>query len=724
MRNLFDMRNFAARVLSGALVLVALTLVPTLAAAESTEWLAYIFPDGDALGEPREDPPVTPILRDGDVAGYVFETVDYAPIPAYSGQPVNMRVAMTKEGRITGAQLLEHAEPIALVGVPEERLVAFLDQYVDKSIDERVRVGRSRRNRDEATAVDSVSGATTTVVVMGESVMRAARQVAVALALTDPGDVGPLQERAQVRGEHFETADWYALVEEGAIARLHLTRGDVDDAFAGTPAEGVGKAPEGAEGETFMDLYVAYLNVPTIGRNLLGESGYERLMARLDEDEHAIAAMATADSEYSFKGDGWVRGGIFDRFQVGQDGGFQPFRDRDLVRLYDVAIERAPALGEKEIFIVRSQAQLDPGRLMEIELLVRRSVGALERENARFGVDYQVPERFLDIPEPPAAVVAEERPLWLSIWEDRIVRIAVLVASLILLTAILFFQDLLARRPRLLNWLRTGFLIYTVVFIGWYALAQLSVVNVITFTHSVFGDFQWSTFLMDPLIFILWTFVAVTVLLWGRGIFCGWLCPFGAMQELIGKVAQAFRIPQWEFSFAVHERLWAVKYLVLFALVAVSLFSLERAEIYAEVEPFKTAVTMHFMREWGFVVYAVVLLAVSAINHKFYCRYVCPLGAALAIPGRLRLFDWLRRRPECGSPCQVCSNECEIRAIHPDGRIDQNECHHCLDCQVTYWNDRKCPPLVAKRKKREKAKRTASKEHRIIELKPVYSERR
>ncbi len=112
-----------------------------------------------------------------------------------------------------------------------------------------------------------------------------------------------------------------------------------------------------------------------------------------------------------------------------------------------------------------------------------------------------------------------------------------------------------------------------------------------------------------------------------------------------------------------------------------------------------------FQREWWFVTYAVALLVISIFTRKVYCRYICPLGAALAIPTKVRLFDWLKRRPECGQPCQLCAKECEIQAIHPDGTINANECHHCLDCQVTYESDTKCPPLILAKKKGKKAKR-------------------
>jgi NosR/NirI family nitrous oxide reductase transcriptional regulator len=144
-------------------------------------------------------------------------------------------------------------------------------------------------------------------------------------------------------------------------------------------------------------------------------------------------------------------------------------------------------------------------------------------------------------------------------------------------------------------------------------------------------------------------------------------------------------------------------------LFGISLESLVTAERYAEIEPFKTAITLRFDREWPFILYAVGLVAISIFNCKFYCKYICPLGAALAVPAKLSLVNWLRRRKECGNPCQTCAVECEIQAINDMGIIQINECHYCLDCQVTYWNDHKCPPLVNKRKRRERSKSNKEK---------------
>ena len=365
-----------------------------------------------------------------------------------------------------------------------------------------------------------------------------------------------------------------------------------------------------------------------------------------------------------------------------------------------------PAFAEMAVFIVRAQHRFDPGTPWNLELLVRRQTGPVASLFTSFALPYQTPEAYLLRPQPSAEELAAleeaKRPLWLRIWYQKSFQIGVLLGALALLATILFLQDALTRRPHLLHWVRRGYLAFTLVFIGWYCLGQLSVVNVLTFVHALFEGFRWELFLSDPILFILWTFTAASVLLWGRGVFCGWLCPFGALQELLNEAARKLRVPQFELPFAVHERLWAIKYIILLALFGLSLESLATAERAAEVEPFKTAITLGFARQWGFVAYAGGLLLVNLFTRKVYCRYLCPLGAALAIPGKARLFDWLKRRKECGQPCQLCARECEIQAIHPDGRINANECHYCLDCQLTYHDQNKCPPLVNKRKKRSK----------------------
>ena len=113
-----------------------------------------------------------------------------------------------------------------------------------------------------------------------------------------------------------------------------------------------------------------------------------------------------------------------------------------------------------------------------------------------------------------------------------------------------------------------------------------------------------------------------------------------------------------------------------------------------EIEPFKTAVTTFFVREWYFVAYAAGLLALSMVLFKGFCRYICPLGAFMALGGLLRLHDWIPRRAECGSPCQLCKVRCNYNAISKSGAIRYDECFQCLDCVTLHDDDRQCVPLV------------------------------
>lgn len=634
------------------------------------------------------------VERDGELLAYAFETEKLQPVPAYSGEPVNILVAISPEGRYLNAQTLEHHEPILLVGIPESKLDVFTDQYTNLDLTQRIKVGG---NADAGQLqLDGISGATVTVMVMNVSITRSATALARALGLIEVNETITLP--ATIRDELTDTKSWQTLTGDGSVRRLKLRYDQVEDAFAGTDAEGLGKpAPADNPDAVFADIYYTLADLPVVGRSILGDSEFQWLQETLQPGEHALLVLGNG---YSFKGSGYVRGGIFDRIQLLQNEQAISFRDLDYMRVQDIYLDDAPQFSEMALFIIREHQAFDPGAPWQFELLVRRQIGAIDSVFTSFKGDYVVPENYVDRPEPP--VVEPELELWQQVWQERQVEIVILLIGLTVLMAILFFQDVLVRYPKLVHNIRNGYLIFTVVFIGWYTAGQISVVNVFTFLQALMSDFTWQTFLLDPIIFIMWVAVAVTALLWGRGVFCGWLCPFGALQELINHLARWAKIPQFELPWAVHERLWAVKYLILLALFGLSLQSLSLAEQYAEIEPFKTTFLLHFAREWGYFAWAVVLLLSNLFTRKVFCRYMCPLGAALSVPVKVKLFDWLKRRDECGKPCRVCANECEIQAIEPDGTINQRECHYCLDCQMTYFNEEKCPPLITKAKKARK----------------------
>jgi polyferredoxin len=245
-----------------------------------------------------------------------------------------------------------------------------------------------------------------------------------------------------------------------------------------------------------------------------------------------------------------------------------------------------------------------------------------------------------------------------------------------------------------------AFLAFTLVFIGWYAQAQLSVVTLAGIVKAAIHTHDFTFLLWDPPSLLIWGFVLVTFVLWGRGTFCGWLCPFGALQELLAEASRLLRIRQWRVPDNIDIWLRQLKYVTLAVIMLAAVDASSLAEKLAEVEPFKTSITLQFVRYWPFVVYAVLLLALNLFVYKAFCRYLCPLGAMMAIGGKLRLLDWVPRRAECGSPCQLCKVKCRYGAIEKTGAINYTECFQCLDCVQIFEDPKSCVPAVLETKRR------------------------
>jgi NosR/NirI family nitrous oxide reductase transcriptional regulator len=675
-----------------------------------------LVPGAERFGAAQGDPPLVPLLGGGgETLGYAFLTSDFVDTTGYSGKPIDVIAAIDREGTILGAKLVEHHEPIVLIGIPEARVVEFISAYIGYNPLQAAAAGGATPE------VDIVSGATVTVLVIGDSLVRSAARAARQLGVAG-GAAGEVAW--EIDPAAGALADWQTLLGDGSVRRLNLSVGQVNEAFQRSgSAKAAGRPERGQPADAFIDLYVALVSQPAIGRSLLGEAEYANLQKMLGEGQHAI--LVAGEGRYSFKGSGYVRGGIFDRIELVQGTETVRFRDKLHRRIGSIAAEGAPRFPEIGVFAIPDDVDFDPAQPWRLQLLVQRSVGALERAFTSFSLGYQIPERYrkrapqpaaaaqpaTESPAPSSAVAAiadDPEPLWQRLWRSKAASIAVLGAMLLVLTLLFFFQNWFVKRPVLFDRLRLGYLAVTLVWLGWVAQAQLSVVNVLAFASAVRTDFQWSYFLVDPLIFILWFAVAAALLFWGRGPFCGWLCPFGALQELANRLAKLARVPQITVPWWLHERLWPIKYIIFLGLFGVSLGSLALAEQLSEVEPFKTAIILRFLREWWFVAFAVALLAAGLSIERFFCRYLCPLGAALAIPGRLRMFDWMKRYRECGNPCMRCYNECPVQAIHPEGQINPNECISCLHCQVLYHHDRKCPVMIQKRLKREKRAALAS----------------
>ncbi len=655
-------------------------------------------------GAVRGDLPAAPVLRDGEQIGWVFITSDFVGTTGYSGRPIHTMIALDNDARIIGISLVDHSEPIVLIGIPEARIAELMAQHIGLDLAEVV------ANDGTVEDLNIISGATVTIMVIDDSIIRSGIRVARSLGLGGLATVEDTGPRFELNLEGEAADDWFTLVGDGTVRRMTLDVGQVNAAFAAMEDERAARrALTEPEDETFIDLYAALVSHPAIGRALLGDAEYANLEGWLEEGEQAVLIMGRG--MYSFKGSGYVRGGLFDRIVLIQGDASARFRDRDHHRIGGVLSDGGPDFDEIGIFRVPAELEFDPAEPWRLQLLVQRDVAALERVFTTFDLGYQLPPHFVTELARPVLVspndasdveaeLAAQMALIERIWWEKRFQIAGLLAMLFVLTSAFFFQSYLTKYARLTYWFRMSFLTVTLVFLGWYTSAQLSVVNIMALANSLREGFSWQAFMLEPLTFILWWSVAASLIFWGRGAFCGWLCPFGALQELTNQIARFFKVPQITLPWGLHERLWALKYVIFLGLFSAALTSLHWGEQLAEIEPFKTAIVLRFMREWPFVTFAIALLVAGLFIERFYCRYLCPLGAALAIPGRMRMFDWLKRYKECGSPCQTCANECFVGAIHPTGEINPNECLNCMHCQVLYQSEEKCPVCIKKTKRR------------------------
>lgn len=669
------------------------------------EVMAVVYPGAERLGVEEGSPPAIPVYKGNKLVAYVFSTFDVIGSRGYSATPFDVIAGVDLSGRITGAKVVFHTEPIIVEDQGRQRELDSLLAH---------EAGRSLSGSSKAPPPDYVAGATISSRAMHAAVLasarlvlraRLARPAAIASAAAAGTSANALAG-STVDLDTFSVRSLDELVAEGAVARRSVTSGEVAAALARQGASGAKLDwPLGNDNDLYVEFVTALATPVAIGGNLLGMVKLEEYKSQLPDGAQAI--IVASRGPYDFIGTKYVRaseGYRFDRLRVIQGGRTFRFVQND----YAFALPM-PGYQLAGLFQLPAHSGFDPKKPWRLELLVN---GAGPRPvTLPFGVDYKLPDR---LPNNTAPAVGESlalqaalqpaldidldsappAPAWVEAWSEARANIAILAVLLSALTAIFAFQGQLARHRRAHMLVRNGFLLVVLVWLGWSAGVQLSVVNVMNYLKGPFEHLDIGFYLAEPLMVIVAGYTLISLLLIGRGVFCGWLCPFGALQELLGQFAKALGVPQWNPPPALERRLWMGKYIAAAAVLVLVLSGIDASEATTELEPFKTAITSKFVRAWPFVIYAGAVLAIGLFSERAFCRFLCPLGGVLAVLDRLHLFNLLKRRPECGSPCRLCERACPVKAILPTGKIVTSECFQCLDCQVEYYDDKRCPPLV------------------------------
>ncbi|SEG61958.1 Regulator of nitric oxide reductase transcription, partial [Thalassococcus halodurans] len=515
-----------------------------------------------SIGEALNDKGVYSLLNSGGAeAGYVFETEPLAPLPGFSGAPINVLVVLDLEGKFLDVQLINHNEPIFVSGLGEAPFRKFFEQYGGLSISDSIVVGTPYGEGATGSSLvylDGVTKATASVRIAHESVMGAALAVArekmQGIATSPPAYPDP---------EYSETLTWDDLVSQGIATRKQLTNAEIDALFAGT--RWAGDDPEASDypDEAYLDLWIVDLGPHSIAKAALSDDTYEELQRFMEISDNDEPLLLIETARHGLVSEDFVRNTSPDWLSAEQDGLPVALRDADLF------VELADGAPDGTAMILRTDRRLgfDPSREWTLNVLAVREHGVFQPEigSVTIEVAHSTPDRFFTRP-----VQIKPAPPWLEALRNRQTDMIVLAVFLTgLIAALLFKQSALAALPRFTP-VRLAILAVVTGFIGWWGQGQLSIVTVIGTLRAAVEGGSFAFLLYDPFSLLIWAVAIAGFVAWGRGLFCGWLCPFGALQEFAHHLGRFLRVPQIDVPAAWDKRLKYLKYVVLAGLIAIA----------------------------------------------------------------------------------------------------------------------------------------------------------
>jgi NAD-dependent dihydropyrimidine dehydrogenase PreA subunit len=233
--------------------------------------------------------------------------------------------------------------------------------------------------------------------------------------------------------------------------------------------------------------------------------------------------------------------------------------------------------------------------------------------------------------------------------------------------------------------LKYAALVMSVAYLGVTKSTLISVTDIFRLVHLDFPQFKYSLAW-----YLIAGFTVVSTLLWGR-LYCGRICAFGALTQLLDAVVPK-RI-RWEPPARMERYAGYVKYGLLIAVVGYYALT-DHFAIYRYVEPFWMYTRQGSVILWSML--AALLLATLVVRN-LYCRFLCPVGAALGIVSQVTTLFRIKRWSECKT-CRICERTCEWGAIRGP-EIVRSECVRCDDCERLYDDQQKCVHWVVVHRK-------------------------
>ncbi len=225
--------------------------------------------------------------------------------------------------------------------------------------------------------------------------------------------------------------------------------------------------------------------------------------------------------------------------------------------------------------------------------------------------------------------------------------------------------------------------------INWFLqLDPLVAIGTILTTHTFYR----------PLLWALATIILTIV--FGR-FFCSWVCPFGSLHHFTGFLGNRRKSAAQKIQLNKYRRAQCIKYFVLVLFLSMAAFPSLAATLQTGLLDPIPLITRSFnlvllpiadspvsfvsiaqrFYEGAWLILAVFLTAVflNLLIPRFYCRFICPLGALFAIFSRFAIWRIGKREKEC-IDCKLCEKACE-GGCGPAGNIRISECVLCFNCR-------------------------------------------